>query len=288
MALEAGSFIDDLVITNPPGTDGKNEGDDHLRLVKKVVKATLPGMAGAAWRVQNKSSGYTVVAGDNMTLLNCTAALTLTLTAAATLGNQHMFLAHANGGDITVDPNGTENINGASTSLTVADGQTAMILCDATEFYAFFMPQAMSATALTLIDDASIGAMRTTLGLVIGTDVAGFAFVQTFTKAQRGAIITLTDGATITPDMDDGNNFTVTLGGNRTLANPTNLTAGQSGSIIVKQDGTGSRTLAYGTQWKFPSGTAPTLTTTASATDRLDYFVESSSLIHANLALDVK
>ena len=90
MGLETGSFIDDLTITNPLGADAKNQGDDHLRLVKKVVKATFPGMTGAAWRVQTKTGTYTVVAGDNMTTLNCTTALTLNLTAAATLGNQHM------------------------------------------------------------------------------------------------------------------------------------------------------------------------------------------------------
>ena len=60
------------------------------------------------------------------------------------------------------------------------------------------------------------------------------------------AIVTLTDGATITPDFDTGNIFTVTLGGNRTMANPSNLVAGQSGSIFIVQDGTGSRTLTYG------------------------------------------
>ena len=114
-----------------------------------------------------------------------------------------------------------------------------------------------------------------------GTDYPGLATAQSFTKAQRGAIVTLTDGATITPDFADGNNYTVTLGGNRTLANPTNLTAGQSGSIFVVQDGTGSRTLAYGSYWDFSGGTAPTLTTTASAVDRIDYVVRSTTSIHA-------
>ena len=114
-----------------------------------------------------------------------------------------------------------------------------------------------------------------------GTDYAGLATAQSFTKAQRGAIVTLTDGATITPDFADANNYTVTLGGNRTLANPTNLTAGQSGSIFVVQDGTGSRTLAYGSYWDFSGGTAPTLTTTANAIDRIDYVVRSTTSIHA-------
>ena len=87
--------------------------------------------------------------------------------------------------------------------------------------------------------------------------------------------------------MADSNNFSVTLAHNATLANPTNLTAGQSGSIFITQDGTGSRTLAYGTQWDFVGGTAPTLTTTAAAIDRLDYVVRTTSSIHtvASLAL---
>nr|BAR24663.1 hypothetical protein [uncultured Mediterranean phage uvMED]BAR24709.1 hypothetical protein [uncultured Mediterranean phage uvMED] len=122
----------------------------------------------------------------------------------------------------------------------------------------------------------------------IGTTVQGYDAdtaktdtAQTYTKAQRGTITTLTDGATITPDFAASNNYTVTLGGNRTLANPSNLTAGQSGSIFIVQDGTGSRTLAFGSYWDFAGGTAPTLTTDASAVDRVDYIVRSTTSIHA-------
>jgi len=94
-------------------------------------------------------------------------------------------------------------------------------------------------------------------------------------------IVTLTDGATITPDFDAGCNFAVTLGGNRTIANPSNIAAGQSGSIFLVQDATGSRTASWGSYWDFPAGTAPTLTTTANAVDRIDYVVRSSTSIHA-------
>ena len=114
-----------------------------------------------------------------------------------------------------------------------------------------------------------------------GTDYAGIATAQSFTAAQRGAISGLTDGATITPDFALANNYSVTLAGNRTLANPTNITAGQSGSIFISQDGTGSRTLAYGTYYDFIGGTAPTLSTAASAVDRIDYVVRTSTSIHA-------
>lgn len=136
---------------------------------------------------------------------------------------------------------------------------------------------------------------RNNLGLVIGTNVQAYDantaktnVVQSFSVAQRGTISALTDGATITPDFAAANNFSVTLGGNRTLANPTNLTAGQHGVIVITQDGTGSRTLSFGSYWKFSNGTAPSLTTTASAVDVLAYYVESSTRITARLITDVK
>jgi len=90
----------------------------------------------------------------------------------------------------------------------------------------------------------------------------------------------LTDAATITPDFGTNTNFTVTLGGNRTMENPSNMTVGQSGSIFIVQDGTGSRTLSWGSYWDFINGTAPTLTTTASAIDRIDYIVRTATSIH--------
>ena len=120
------------------------------------------------------------------------------------------------------------------------------------------------------------------------TTVAGLAVAQSFTKAQRGAVVALTDGATIAVDLSLGNNFSVTLGGNRTLGDPSNVTAGQSGVIVVTQDGTGSRTLAYGgSKYKFAGGTAPTLTTTAAAVDVLAYYCESATRITVTSLLNV-
>jgi hypothetical protein len=107
------------------------------------------------------------------------------------------------------------------------------------------------------------------------------------TKSAKADIGTLTDGATITPNFDANQNFTVTLGGNRTLANPTNVDAGQTGSIFVVQDATGGRTLSFGSYWKFAGGTAPTLSTGANAVDRIDYIVKSSTEIHAVATLNL-
>jgi len=117
-------------------------------------------------------------------------------------------------------------------------------------------------------------------------DTAKTDVVQTYTAAQRGGVTTLTDGATITPDFAATNNFQVTLGGNRTLANPTNVVAGQSGVIKVTQDGTGSRTLAYGSSFDFAAGVAPVLTTTANAVDLLVYYADTSTNITVRLIGD--
>ena len=105
--------------------------------------------------------------------------------------------------------------------------------------------------------------------------------VQIFTKGQIGEITALSDGATITPDLNDSNNFSIILGGNRTIANPIGINAGQSGSIFFVQDGGGNRTAQWGSYWDFVGGTAPTLTTTANAVDRVDYIVRSATSIHA-------
>lgn len=101
--------------------------------------------------------------------------------------------------------------------------------------------------------------------------------------AARGTVVALTDGATITFDMALGNDAAVTLGGNRTFANPSNPAPGQAGSIFITQDGTGSRTLSFGSYWDFAGGTAPVLSTAAGAVDRLDYIVRTTTSIQAVL-----
>ena len=134
-----------------------------------------------------------------------------------------------------------------------------------------------------LVGDAVGGGVKATLDTK-----AALATAQSFTAAQRGAISALTDGATITPNFNTANNFEVTLGGNRVLANPTNQTAGQSGFIRLVQDATGGRTLTFGSNWKFENGVAPSLTTTSNAVDVLVYLVESASRITTKLLKDVK
>lgn len=92
------------------------------------------------------------------------------------------------------------------------------------------------------------------------------------------AFVTLADNASITPDFDAGLNFSVTLGGARSLAAPLNAKDGQAGIIVVRQDATGGRTLAANGAYKFPGG-MPGLTSTANAIDVISYVVVSGVLL---------
>ena len=172
--------------------------------------------------------------------------------------------------NITLEASTGSLPDGSVTSNLIANSSITPLKLDRT----YLEPAAAASTYLSTATAASTYA-------ALGT-------AQTFTKAQRGASVLLADQATITPDFSLGNNYNLVLAGNRTLANPTNLTAGQSGVITVGQDSSGSRILAFGSYWKFPGGTAPTLTTTANATDVLCYYVDSSTRITARLVSDVK
>jgi len=136
-------------------------------------------------------------------------------------------------------------------------------------------------TVDSFLDSAAIGnSVQAFDADTAKTDVA-----QTFTASQRGEITTLTSATTVTPDFAASNNFTLTLAHTMNFANPTNLVVGQSGSIFLIQDGTGSRVITWGSYFDWAGGTAPTLSTAAGSVDRLDYLVRTTGSIHGVITL---
>ena len=110
--------------------------------------------------------------------------------------------------------------------------------------------------------------------------------------SSAGNITTLTDASTVTPDFRSNNYFSLTctsgVGNTRTVANPTNPVPGQSGIIYITQDSTGGRSVTWGTNYKFPGGTAPSLTTTGNANDAVVYSVRTSSDITCQIVNDIR
>ena len=128
--------------------------------------------------------------------------------------------------------------------------------------------------------------VATDLGVVVqqhDADTAKTDVVQTFTAAQRGDIVDVT-GTTPNFDLNAGNNFRFTTSGNWTSFTVSNLAAateGQTGSIFIVYGG--ADTGSFAPEFKFVGGAAGiTLTSTASAVDRIDYIVLNSTTITCN------
>ena len=183
--------------------------------------------------------------------------------------------AYISGTGYLAAANNLSDVSSTSTSLTNLGGTT------------------VGKAVFTAVDAASA---RSTLGVVINTDVQAYDAntaktnaVQSFSVAQRGTPTSLTSSsASIAVNLALANNFSHTLTENTTLANPTNIVAGQCGTIVFTQHASAAKTLAFGSYWKFPGGTAPTLTTTLSAVDTMAYYVESSTRISCRMLGDVK
>ena len=145
---------------------------------------------------------------------------------------------------------------------------------------------AVSSTAaeLNYNDLATLG--TTAASKVFTADANGLTKVS-------GAVLntedTLTDQSTIAWDVVASPVAKVTLAGNRTLAAPSGTTpaAGQFVSLLVIQDGTGSRTITWNAVYEFASDTAPTLTTTANLGDIFIFRYNGSKWLEVgrNLAL---
>ena len=162
-----------------------------------------------------------------------------------------------------------------------------------------FGSTAISSTAAELnkLDGATVTTAEINYNdlATLGTTAASKVFTADangLTKVS-GAVLntedTLTDQSTIAWDVIASPVAKVTLAGNRTIAAPSGTTpaAGQFVSLLVIQDGTGSRTITWNAVYEFASDTAPTLTTTANLGDIFIFRYNGSKWLEVgrNLAL---
>lgn len=203
-----------------------NSTNDNFAIVSQ--KTNLVGYV-------TKSSNYTVLPEDLCFVIDCTAAFTLSTTAAATLGAGFSFFVKANGGLITLDPDGSSTIDGLST-LEILDGSSAEITCDGTNFHTVLSPGASSVRYRALAVDGTVvtsdrGALidcTSTLALSLtaaATLTAGFSF---YVKANGGSVAIDPDGS----DTIDGDPTKVIADGSKALVicDGTNFHTGQIGT----------------------------------------------------------
>lgn len=137
----ANGDLSDASDVNVPFTDLETDMNTARPVVAGGTGATTALSArenlGVPATVSDKSGAYTAVAADRATTIRGTAAFTLSLTAAATLGDGWFVDVNADSGDITIDPDGSETING-ETTYTLIEGASGRVVCDGTSFYMQF------------------------------------------------------------------------------------------------------------------------------------------------------
>jgi hypothetical protein len=139
------------------GTNSPANFDNAFRQLMADLATSRTDGALASMPYATKSAGYTLLTTDRGKLIDCTAALEIELLAAATAGAGFFFLVKANGGAVTLDPNGVEEINGSSTSATVANGSSAIVACNGTAWFTVSMLSSVGAT-LTTLEALTLGA----------------------------------------------------------------------------------------------------------------------------------
>ncbi len=214
-----------------------------------------------------KAATVTIVgpplAGTNATI---TAAWALDIeTGNLNVGGLGQF-----GGRMLVTTNGSDpaysETTDPDTGIQFAGGNVLDIWCGGAASASFTTSLVTVTPALVASTGIRFSSGETTTKLYrdaansIAIDVSGAEFFRIrsdgarFSRSVRTVPVVLTDGATVTPDVALSNQYTWTIGGNRTLANPSNIVAGMQWQIDVTQDGTGGRTITWGSSYVTGNG----------------------------------
>lgn len=277
--------------------DGENPNSWGAILNQNVIDLVDDAIA-AYTTIVVSSADVTLTTADGTSDQARSAFLELSGTVSSSL---NVLVPEQSKGFIVNDKTTRENsatitvktASGSGTAIT--SGDIRQLVCDSVSVFALTESTeglALLSASNTFTDTntfaSAVGFATSVSATEIFASAAAFNSVTTsvqnvgkatFTKQVAGTPVTLTDATSIALDLSSGTNFLVSLAGNRTLQNPTNTALGQTGHIYVIQDGTGSRTLAFGDSFKFVGGTAPTMSTSINSVDLLVYNVRGVSAI---------
>ena len=248
-------------------TDGALSGTTPVEIVGAPASSTRRTVKGMY--IQNRDTAavtVTISYNNNATLRQIAE---VTLAAGDTWTTDGTYDENGNLKQIMGTVNLASQVTG---TLPVANGGSG-----ATTLTGILKGNGTSAFTAVTAPSGTIVGTSDTQTLTNKTLTAPTINTPTFGDRIIEKVVALTDGANISTDASLGNIFTVTLGGNRTLDNPTNSTDGQRIIYKFKQDGTGSRTITFGSNFRGSTDVAlPTLTTTAAYVDYIAFIYDSS------------
>lgn len=262
----------DGTVSSSTATTNWNDSTNYARAWSIV--AGTSGITGtpADYRV---SPGGVFLAAATQTAQQAQAALSdFSQNTSTTTGLTYGYNAgvmRGSGTTITSVSSGTVSLTASATNYVEVDA-SGTVSTNTTGFNNGRFPMAAVVTGASSI--TTVTDKRAFAHILLGT-------VNVYTKNQSVTPSALTSGATIAVDASLSNNFKLTLATNATLSNPTNATDGMVLNIRIKQDSTGSRTLAYGSAYKWAGGSAPALSTAANAVDLLSMYYDATNAVWA-------
>jgi len=282
-----GALTDDVNVVIPAKSKSYFIRNKTTRSSAETTK--IKTLTGSGATVGVSANGWFICDGvsvhqSNATGLDLGTAATANLSDISTQATANVNGAVTGSATVNVDSvSGTIVVGQTVEGVGIPEGTTVSTVNSAT--------QIVLSTTVTLEDNAGLTFTATiSVSSVPPVSVTDFRYIRasatstitaakTFTAPVIAPVVSLTDAVSVAVNMALGNNFALTLAGNRTLEAPTNVTPGQTGHIYLVQDGTGSRTLSFATAYTFVSGTAPTLSTAANAVDLLVYNAQAVSAI---------
>lgn len=248
--------------------DGENENtwgqivNTQLELIEEAIAGKLELVVGASdvTLIMSDGASHPTASARNM-FLNVSGVLTADVAIIIPANPKMYVIQNATSGAFALSVK-----TSAGVAAEVPQDSIQVVVCDGTD--------------CALVNGDPLELAEATNALQLGGVVAanyarkdqGAPTDQVFTKAQAVARVNLSiDAGNVSLDASLSNAFRLVLTGNATLLSPTNPYDGQVIRIVVKQDGTGGRTLAYGGAYKFPGGVAPILSTGANKIDYLAF-----------------
>jgi len=237
------------------------------------VLTTAGTGANPAWATPTTGDITSVVAGSGLTGGATSGAATLTVGAGTGIT--------VNTSDVALT-NTAVSYGGISVALGASDATPAFDLSDATAY--------TGDSSLVTTGTIASGTWNGTAVAAgyIGSGVGKLATAAEWTKTQNFNSTELTFDATQDWDLSANQVCFVTLTANTIFDAPSNQVDGGFYSITLIQDGTGSRTASWNSVFHFAGGSAPTLTTTASAVDIMVFRSNGTNMLEVGRQLDLK